>query len=224
MGWCSAMNGSGRINKGKNYERTIAKKLSKGFKTNVQRTAYSGATRGIDTQYNQSEIQGKAGFVGDLFFPEGHPMSVFNYELKHHNNFKFVHFFNSNGELPSFMEQVTTDSNRLGGVGHSVPCLICHVNREDDYVAIPFEPHIYEYVTSKGSTMITLVHYLQERTKNNYRYQVIVTNLATFMNLFSIQDQVYKYYKNLDWNVLNHHMKKAKPINVKKLVNESLGI
>ena len=34
---------------------------------------------------------------------------------------------------------------------------------------------------------------------------------------------VYKYYKNLDWNVLNHHMKKAKPINVKKLVNESLG-
>lgn len=218
-----ASQGRGSKISGSNYEREIAKKLSKGFKTNVQRTAYSGATRGIETQYNQSEIQGKAGFVGDSFFPEGHPMSVFNYELKHHNNFKLVHFFNSNGELPSFMKQVTTDSNRLGGVGHSVPCLICHVYREDDYVAIPFEPHIYEYLTTKGSTMITLVHYKQERTGNVYRYQMIVTNLADFENLVNIQDKVYQYYKELDWNALNHHMKKAKPINVKKLVNESLG-
>lgn len=218
-----ASQGRGSKISGSNYERAIAKKLSKGFKTNVQRTAYSGATRGIDTQYNQSEIQGKSGFVGDLFFPEGHPMSVFNYELKHHNNFKFVHFFNSNGELPSFMEQVTTDSNRLGGVGHSVPCLICHVNREDDYVAIPFEPHIYEYLTTKGSTMITLVHYKQERTGNVYRYQMIVTNLADFENLVNIQDKVYQYYKDLDWNTLNHHMPKAKPVNVKNLIDESLG-
>lgn len=218
-----ASKGRGAKIAGSAYERQIAKKLSKSFKTNVQRTAYSGATRGIETEYNQSQQVGKAGFVGDLFFPKGHPMSVFNYELKHHNNFKLIHFFNSNGELPSFLEQVTTDSNRLGGVGHSVPCLICHVNREDDYVAIPFEPHIYEYLTTRGSTMITLVHYKQERTNNVYRYQMIVTNLADFENLANIQDKVYQYYKDLDWNTLNHHFPKDKPVNVKNLIDESLG-
>lgn len=218
-----ASKGRGAKVAGSAYERQIAKKLSKSFKTNVQRTAYSGATRGIETEYNQSQQIGKDGFVGDLFFPKGHPMSVFNYELKHHNNFKLIHFFNSNGELPSFLEQVTTDSNRLGGVGHSVPCLICHVNREDDYVAIPFEPHIYEYLTTRGSTMITLVHYKQERTNNVYRYQMIVTNLVAFENLVNIQDKVYQYYKNLDWNTLNHHFPKAKPVNVKNLIDESLG-
>ncbi len=214
--------GRSRYNIGHSYERRIAKLLSKGFETNVQRTAYSGATRGINTQYNHSDEVGKNGFVGDVFFPEGHPMGIFNYELKHHSQFKFINFFKSSGRLPSFLQQVTTDSRRLGGVGYSVPCLIIHVNREDDYVAFPFEPHIYEYLTIHGPTMITMLSYIMERTQNKYRYQMIVTNLKDFINLHAIQDKVLQYYKDLDWERLNHHFKKPKPINIKKIVRNEL--
>lgn len=203
--------------KGSAYERKIAKLMSEGFHTDVQRTAYSGASRGIDTQYNNSEVKGENGFVGDLFFPQTHPMSIFNYELKNHAGVKLIHFFNSNGEIPSFVEQVVTDSNRLGGVNHSVPCLIIHVNREDDYVVIPFEPVTYESLTKIGSTMITLLSYKQERTGNTYRYQVIVTNLTNFMTLDPTT--TYHQYHHLDWNRLNHNLATPKD----KSVDEILG-
>lgn len=212
-----ATRGRAAHNKGFSYERKIAKTLSKGFKTDVERTGGSGATRGIETEYNHSDTIGKNGFVGDLFFPQTHPMSIFNYELKNHAGVKLIHFFNSNGEIPSFVEQVVTDSNRLGGVNHSVPCLIIHVNREDDYVVIPFEPVTYESLTKAGSTMITLLSYKQERTGNTYRYQVIVTNLTNFMTLDPTT--TYHQYHHLDWNRLNHNLATPKD----KSVDEILG-
>lgn len=212
-----ATRGRAAHGKGSAYERKIAKTLSKGFKTDVERTSGSGATRGIETEYNHSDIIGKNGFVGDLFFPQTHPMSIFNYELKNHAGVKLIHFFNSNGEIPSFVEQVVTDSNRLGGVNHSVPCLIIHVNREDDYVVIPFEPVTYESLTKAGSTMITLLSYKQERTGNTYRYQVIVTNLTNFMTLDPTT--TYHQYHHLDWNRLNHNLATPKD----KSVDEILG-
>lgn len=210
--------GRGAHNKGFSYERRIAKTLSKAFHTNVQRTGGSGAYRGIDTEYNQSEIHGENGFVGDLFFPKNHPMSVFNYELKNHDNVRFNQFFNSNGEIPSFVEQVTTDSNRLGGVGHSVPCLIVHIKREDDYVIIPFENHTYQKLAPLGQTMITVLSYQNERTTMNYHYQVIVTTLDKFTQLDPMTTA--KYYKNLDWNKFNHHLPKPKDVNVNNLVKD----
>ena len=69
-------NGHSRVSKGKNYERKVAKELSNAFKTDVERTGGSGAYRGIQTEYNNSEDEGKAGFVGDLFFPNDHPLSI----------------------------------------------------------------------------------------------------------------------------------------------------
>lgn len=212
-----ATRGRSSHNKGSSYERKIAKTLSKGFKTDVERTGGSGSYRGICSEYNHSDTIGKNGFVGDLFFPQTHPMSIFNYELKNHAGVKLIHFFNSNGEIPSFVEQVVTDSNRLGGVNHSVPCLIIHVNREDDYVVIPFEPVTYESLTKAGSTMITLLSYKQERTGNTYRYQVIVTNLTNFMTLDPTT--TYHQYHHLDWNRLNHNLATPKD----KSVDEILG-
>lgn len=212
------MDGSNRVSKGKSYERKIAKILSKGFKTDVERTGGSGAIRGIETEYNHSEEMGKNGFVGDLFFPKTHPMSIFNYELKNHAGVKLAHFFNSNGEIPSFLEQVTTDSRRLGGVGNTVPCLIVHVNREDDYVVIPFRSSVYKQLTEMGPAMITMLSYTSERESKTYRYQMMITNLKTFIQLDP--NQVYKAYKDYDWNRLNHQTVKPKEIDTTKLVQE----
>lgn len=212
------MDGSNRVSKGKSYERKIAKILSKGFKTDVERTGGSGAIRGIETEYNHSEEIGKNGFVGDLFFPKTHPMSIFNYELKNHAGVKLAHFFNSNGEIPSFLEQVTTDSRRLGGVGNTVPCLIVHVNREDDYVVIPFRGSVYKQLTEMGPAMITMLSYTSERESKTYRYQMMITNLKTFIQLDP--NQTYKAYKDYDWNRLNHQTVKPKKIDTTKLVQE----
>lgn len=212
------MDGSNRVSKGKSYERKVAKILSKGFKTDVERTGGSGAIRGIETEYNHSEEVGKNGFVGDLFFPKTHPMSIFNYELKNHAGVKLAHFFNSNGEIPSFLEQVTTDSRRLGGVGNTVPCLIVHVNREDDYVVIPFRGLVYKQLTETGPAMITMLSYTSEREDKTYRYQMMITNLKTFVKLDP--NQTYQAYKNYDWNRLNHQTVKPKKINTTKLVQD----
>lgn len=212
------MDGSNRVSKGKSYERKVAKILSKGFKTDVERTGGSGAIRGIETEYNHSEEVGKNGFVGDLFFPKTHPMSIFNYELKNHAGVKLAHFFNSNGEIPSFLEQVTTDSRRLGGVGNTVPCLIVHVNREDDYVVIPFRGLVYKQLTEMGPAMITMLSYTSEREDKTYRYQMMITNLKTFVKLDP--NQTYQAYKNYDWNRLNHQTVKPKKINTTKLVQD----
>lgn len=212
------MDGSNRVSKGKSYERKVAKILSKGFKTDVERTGGSGAIRGIETEYNHSEEVGKNGFVGDLFFPKTHPMSIFNYELKNHAGVKLAHFFNSNGEIPSFLEQVTTDSRRLGGVGNTVPCLIVHVNREDDYVVIPFRGLVYKQLTEMGPAMITMLSYTSERENKTYRYQMMITNLKTFVKLDP--NQTYQAYKNYDWNRLNHQTVKPKKINTTKLVQD----
>lgn len=197
-----ATKGRSAKSKGSNYERTIAKKLSEMFHTNVQRTGGSGAYRGIDTAYNHSEISMDRSFVGDVYFPAEHPMSVFNFELKNHEGVKLSQLFNSNGEIPSFLEQVTTDSRRLGGVGNSVPCLVIHVTRENDYVVIPFTSYAYVELTKQGSAMITMLSYDDKRLDHHYRYQVIVTDLNTFGCLDPVKTK--EVYQNYDWEVLNH--------------------
>lgn len=213
-----ASKGRGAHTKGFAYERTMAKKFSKAFHTNVQRTANSGATRGVETQYNHADEVGKNGFVGDLFFPKGHPMSIFNYELKNHDSVKFTQFFNCNGEIPSFIEQVYTDSSRLGGPGHSVPCLVIHIKREDDYIVIPFRTMIYKQLALKGKALMALWSYKQQRTGKVFHYQVIITNLKSFTQVKP--EDYYQAYKDYDYERLNHYEPKHKKVDIDKLVSE----
>lgn len=201
-------NGHTRVSKGKNYERKVAKELSNAFKTDVERTGGSGAYRGIQTEYNQSEEAGKVGFVGDLFFPNDHPLSIFNYELKNHDKVRLTNIFNNSGEIPSFLEQVITDSNRLGGVGATAPCLIIHVTREDDYVVFPYNASVYSDLVTKGPVMIKVMGFYQKRTGLTYRYQMLITNLNTFEQVNP--EQIQQVYSKLDWDVLNHDLK---PVN-----------
>lgn len=202
-----ATRGRSAKNKGSNYERTIAKKLSEMFHTNVQRTGGSGAYRGIDTAYNHSNTHGDRSFVGDIYFPSEHPFSIFNFELKNHAGVKLSHIFNNNGEIPSFLQQVTTDSRRLC---NSIPCLIIHSDR-DDYVVLPFTPYAYAELTKHGSAMITMLSYDDKRLEHHYRYQVIVTNLNSFGFLDPLK--IRDVYQNYDWEVLNHFKEASKETN-----------
>lgn len=201
--------------KGSDYERTIAKKLSEMFHTNVQRTAGSGAFRGVATTYNHSEISGDRSFVGDIYFPSEHPFSIFNFELKNHAGVKLSQIFNNNGEIPSFLQQVTTDSRRLG---NSIPCLIIHVTREDDYIIIPFTNYAYVELTKHGNAMITMLSYDDKRLDHHYRYQVVVTNLNTFGCLDPIKTK--EVYQDYDWEVLNHFKETAKETNPNDYINK----
>lgn len=209
--------GRGAKSKGSSYERQIAKKLSNMFKVSVSRSAYSGAKRGLETQFNTGQSN-DYGFVGDLYFPKGHPMSIFNYELKNHDSVKFNQFFYNTGEIPSFLEQVTTDSERLGGVNHSVPCLIIHIKRQDDYVIIPYEIHTYADLVKHSPVMITLMSYQNERTQQLFRYQMLITTLKAFGQLNP--KAMYQRYHTLNWNKLNHFKKSKKTIDVNKLIND----
>lgn len=219
------MDGKGRVNKGKTYERKIAKILSNAFKTDVQRTGGSGAYRGIETAYNESETVGKSGFVGDLFFPNTHPMSLFNYELKNHDKVSVTNIIKSTGEMQTFINQVITDSTRLGGVGHTNPCLIIHVKNEDDYVLIPYEPHVYnQLVKDSLCSIIMLNHNInklkfsnKENTDYIYHYQMILTNLDGFTKIDP--KLVSKYYKNLNWNKFNKKIK-GKEVNTDDMLSQ----
>lgn len=207
--------GSGAKAKGSEYERRVAKKLSNMFKASVSRSAYSGAKRGLETQFNTGQSN-DYGFVGDLYFPKGHPMSIFNYELKNHDSVKFNQFFYNTGEIPSFLEQVTTDSERLGGIYHSVPCLIIHIKRQDDYVIIPYEVHTYAELVKNSPVMITLMSYQNDRTQQLFRYQMLVTTLKAFGQLDP--QAMYERYHHLDWNKLNHKEIKRTTVNINKLL------
>ena len=195
----SDFNGSSANNKGKTYERSVAKKLSDYFKTSVNRVPLSGAWRGNNNQYS---LRDDSNYIGDLFFPTGHPLSIFNYELKNHKEIKLRNFFSNNREIPQFMQQVTTDSYRLGGVGSSIPCLIVHVAREDDYVVVPYQIDMYKSLVDKEMpAMISRLGYTDEMTGKSYTYLCIITNLASFGSQDA--DNLYKWYHKLNWDILN---------------------
>lgn len=195
----TASRGKGSSKKGKNFELGIAHKLSDAYKINVNRVPMSGAWRGSNNNY---ALRDDSNYIGDLFFPSGHPLSIFNYELKNHAGIKLRNFFMCNSEIPQFMQQVTTDSYRIGGVGSSIPCLIVHVEREDDYVAIPYEQRMYEALVKEDYPAMELtLGYTDERTQVKYQYQMLLTNLKSFTAIDPIK--VNTWYYDLDWDILN---------------------
>ena len=195
----SDFNGSAANNKGKTFERNISKKLSEYFKTSVNRVPLSGAWRGNNNQY---ALRDDSNYIGDLFFPTDHPLSIFNYELKNHKEIKLRNFFMNNREVPQFMQQVVTDSNRLGGVGKSIPCLIVHINREDDYVVLPYQKDMYKSLISNNlPANISMLGYTDEMTGRTYKYLSIITNLSSFGAQSA--DSLYRWYHQIDWDKLN---------------------
>lgn len=184
--------------KGKTFERDIVKLFTKNYQVQVNRGAYSGA--------NHLNGNVERSFVGDVFFPASHPLSLFNFELKNHDTIQFSNIIKGNKELPSFLEQVMTDTNRLLSVGYkSIPCLIIKVKRDGIYVTLPFSDTIYtELCNSNELAVKHRLSYNDKRHKIIKQYDVLTTTIGGFMKL-NVTTLV-NAYKNYDLESLNHNL------------------
>lgn len=184
--------GSGAHQKGNNFERAVSKKLSKAWQVEVNRTAYSGSTS------NASAQAGLSGFTGDLFVTPSSKLSgIFSFELKNHANFRLRHIFMNNGEYPSYLEQCVEDSRRQG----SVPVLILHVTREDDYVVIPHNKTYLAWLRKNNyPAMEVLSSYTNSRTQQTNDFEMLVTNLKAFC---ATPQKILLSYRGSVWDKLN---------------------
>lgn len=192
-----ASKGRGARTKGSSFERSTCKKLTKLTGYRFNRTAYSGAT-------HQDIIS--ANFVGDIYAESGNPYHSFNYELKNHDVVGLNNIVLCNGELPLFLKQVITDTERLGF--KTLPCLIIHIKRWKDIVAIPYSSDLYdEIVENDGFVLKVPMHFTDERLQITYRYDFLITTLETFA---SIDDSILSAYIDCTlpiWNKRNNDLK-----------------
>lgn len=205
------MNGRNRHEKGNRYEVQTAKKLSSWTGEQVMRSLTSGAG-GSRTGQEQAQM------IGDLFFPLKKKKLIvdnnFTYECKCHKSSKLVHLFNCNGEIPSFWEQATTDCRRISK--HN-PMLIMHVDREDDYIVVPYNTLFEDYLFDNNLPyMSKKLSYTIKMTKQTYNYKVIITNLKSLMT--TDPNWFYKIYENCDWDNLNHFEE-----NPKQEINDAMS-
>lgn len=188
-----ASKGRGARNKGSSFERSICKKLTNltGYKFN--RTAYSGAT-------HQDIVS--ANFVGDIYAENGNPYHMFNYELKNHDIVTLNNIVLCNGELPLFLKQVITDTQRLGFT--TLPCLIIHIKRWKDLVVIPYNSDLYSEISETlGFVLKVPMKFTDERLGITYRYDFLVTTLEVFADIDD--DILFAYVKCTmnNWNKYN---------------------
>lgn len=197
--------------KGSSYELKVSHLLSKAFKTSVNRVPESGAWRGNSNDYTTHNDER---LLGDIMFPLHHPMNVFNFELKNHSDITLNKILKSSASFQDFVSQVTTDAHRKG---NSVPILVIHVNYEDDYLVIPFSASFYKSIISSKNSfgLVTRVSFKDKRLNKLNLYDVIVTNLKTFMK--QSQNDLVNWYSEVDWNSLNKGKNIKKDTNIDAL-------
>lgn len=188
-----ATQGRGATNKGKNYERAIAKKLTQLTGVQFNRTAYSGA-RSTDDLSERT-------FVGDLFSEDNTIWSRFNFELKNHDNVGINNIVFNNGEVPSFVKQCVIDSAR----NHTIPCLIIHILRVGDLVLVPYDSNLFSDLIQIKSRYLfsTLLGYEDKRQSINKEYHFMVMDLDTFGSLDAKQLEPYTNKVKITYDSLN---------------------
>jgi len=167
----AAINGHNRHVKGSGYERTIAKTLTKWTGVSYSRTMASGAAG--------SEHGSDARLIGDIFSPIGYP-DPFNYECKNHGDVTLKNIVWGTGELKQFMEQVITDAHRAD----TTPVLIMHINREADYVMLPYSNRLYNSLYNKSRvTFRTYSTYQDKRLEQITGVDWLVTTMNDLTSL-----------------------------------------
>ena len=133
----AGLSGSGRRNKGSNFELKIAKQFTKWAdgKAEYSRTFNSGAF---------SSTHGKALSSGDI---ETEALWPFSMELKNHESFTSLDtIYHSQANIQSFWNQNLGDAVRV----RKVPMLITHRNRSKAYVTVPYSPIIHKDFRDAG--------------------------------------------------------------------------
>lgn len=170
--------------KGSRYELTIANKLTKLTGVKFQRTAFSGA-QSNDTNNDRT-------WIGDIYAEKDSGFDVFNYELKAHDNVSLRNIILCNGEVPSFLEQCLTDTNRNN---NTLPALIINLKNFSNLVIIPYNRTLYFDIYNKNPKLLfnQIFSYKNDRKEITYEYDMMVLDLDTFAKLS--KEQLIKYYK-----------------------------
>lgn len=178
------MNGKNRHVKGSSYERSIAKKFSDWSGVRVSRTFASGASG--------SDFSGDTRVTGDLFFPVGYP-NCFSIELKNHAAFNIRQLFLNGSVLKTFLAQNVEDADRIAG---RVPMLVMHVNREDDYIVLPYHKDFEAFlVKNKLPYFRKSVFSSEKRTGKTTSFEALITNLNSFVKVKP--NTMFKWYSNM---------------------------
>lgn len=190
--------------KGSRYELTIAKKLTNLTHVQFQRTAFSGA--------QSTDINSERSWIGDLFAEEDSGFDLLNYELKSHDNVTLRNIIMCNGEVPKFMEQVITDTNRNG---NTLPCLIINLKNFTNMVIIPYNRELYTtlYEHKPKYLFSTIYHYYDKRKEINYEYNMMAVDIETFgtlkkqdlVNYYNTASITYDAF-NIDKQPKEHHL------------------
>lgn len=170
--------------KGSRYELQIANKLTKLTGIKFQRTAFSGS-QSSDSNNNRT-------WIGDIYAEKNSGFDVFNYELKAHDNVSLRNIILCNGEVPSFLEQCLTDTNRNN---NTLPALIINLKNFSNLVIIPYNRTLYFDIYSKNPKLLfnQIFSYKDGRKEITYEYDMMVMDLDTFAKLS--KEQLIRYYK-----------------------------
>lgn len=161
-----ASSGSGGMQKGKAYERKVAKYLSNWWKPfKFSRVPQSGAYRGA----NESE------FAGDI---ATEPASRFPFvvECKHREGgWTLESVLLNKLDVRNWWAQCVGDARRV----KRSPLLIFTRNYADDFVMIPYREDVYEEIVQrKDPVMRTVVTYKDEVTLVEESFDVLVTTIG----------------------------------------------
>ena len=166
--------------KGSGQELKLAKLLSAWTGQTFVRVPMSGANH---------QQKGEINMIGDITAPTGSNNS-FNYESKKHEavNVKQVMF--NNGEIPSFWEQVVTDSGRVVD-GMLSPMLIFTKNYEPNYVLVPYTEWLVTNLQDKLlPCQVQKTSYVDSVSKKLQVFDTILTTLDAVMEFNP--DDVFK--------------------------------
>jgi len=141
-------------NKGKVYERKIAKILSKWCGFELIRTPMSGAWQGTagDIKPKQNEL---ALHLSGLSFP-------FTVECKNTKSWQFHQIFKREGEFYSWVKQVEreVDEDESMSNQEKYPLLIFSANYAPDYIAFP--GHSLEFLHNMNLSPVLYLSHLDE--------------------------------------------------------------
>lgn len=178
-----ASSGRGSRNKGSNYERAIAKKLTEFWGEGAfQRVPNSGGLHwGSDQR-----------IAGDII-PPPEAQFPFVVECKKREGWTMDNVLLDNGQPREWWYQAVTDARRV----KKTPMLIFSRNRAKDFVMLPFDSLIYDLLRHDGGVMRTTVSY--ENVQGELQsFDVMV---MTFEAFTGVRKDTWKTYgHNINWD------------------------
>lgn len=95
--------------------------------------------------------------------------------------------------LKIFLSQNVEDADRLDG---KLPMLIMHVNREDDYVVLPYHASFEKFIVENKLPYFRKTVFSDEkRTGKTTSFDAIITNLSSFTKVKP--DTMFSWYSEI---------------------------